>query len=111
METNPASIGEDAGSIPGLDQRVEDLALLWRWCRPAGAALIRSLAWEPPYAAGAALKRRSISTSPVTSLTTYNYNSTTDALAYAVNYIPVTYFSYGWKSVFLNPLHLFHPTP
>ena len=24
------------------------------WCRPAAAALIRPLAWEPPYAAGTA---------------------------------------------------------
>jgi len=31
-----------------------DLALLWLWCRPAAAAPIRSLAWEPPYAVGAA---------------------------------------------------------
>ena len=34
-----------------------DLALLRLWCRPATAALIRLLAWEPPYAMGAALKR------------------------------------------------------
>ena len=31
-----------------------DLALLWLWRRPAAAALIRPLAWEPPYATGAA---------------------------------------------------------
>ena len=30
---------------------------LWLWCRPAATALIRPLAWEPPQAAGAALKR------------------------------------------------------
>ena len=35
-----------------------DLALLWLWCRPAATALIRSLAWKPPYATGAALKRQ-----------------------------------------------------
>ena len=35
-----------------------DLALLWLWCRPASEALIRTLAWDPPYAAGAALKRQ-----------------------------------------------------
>ena len=27
-----------------------DPTLLWLWCRPASTALIRSLAWEPPYA-------------------------------------------------------------
>ena len=35
-----------------------DLALLWLWCRLAAVALIRPLAWEPPYAASAALKRQ-----------------------------------------------------
>ena len=34
-----------------------ELLWLWLWCRPAAAALIRPLAWEPPYAEGAALKR------------------------------------------------------
>ena len=34
-----------------------DLALLWLWCRRAAVALIRLLAWELPYAMGAALKR------------------------------------------------------
>ena len=34
-----------------------DPLLLWLWCRPAASALIGPLAWEPPYAAGAALKR------------------------------------------------------
>ena len=33
-----------------------DLALLWLWCRPAAIARIRPLAWEPPYATGAAQK-------------------------------------------------------
>ena len=32
--------------------------LLWLWCRPPAAAPIRPLAWEPPYAAHAALKKR-----------------------------------------------------
>ena len=30
---------------------------LWLWCRPAAMAPIWPLAWEPPYALGAALKR------------------------------------------------------
>ena len=32
-----------------------DLASLRLWCRPAAIAPIKSLAWESPYAAGAAL--------------------------------------------------------
>ena len=35
-----------------------DPALLWLWGRPAAAAMIRPLAWEPPYAAGEALKSK-----------------------------------------------------
>ena len=35
-----------------------DPVLLWLWCRPAAAAAIRPLAWEPPYAESAALKRQ-----------------------------------------------------
>ena len=49
---------EVAGSIPGLlTQWVNDLALLWLWCRSVAPALIRPLAWEPPYATGAALEK------------------------------------------------------
>ena len=32
--------------------------LLWLWCRPVATALIPPLAWEPPYASGAALKKK-----------------------------------------------------
>ena len=32
--------------------------LLWLWYRPAAVAPIRPLAWELPYAAGAAIKRK-----------------------------------------------------
>ena len=41
-----------AGRRPSLDP-----ALLWLWRRPAAMAPIRPLAWEPPYAAGAALEK------------------------------------------------------
>ena len=37
--------------------------LLWLWHRLAATALIRSLAWEPPYAASVALKRQKINQS------------------------------------------------
>ena len=35
-----------------------DPELLWLWYRPAAVAPIGPLAWEPPYAVGAALKRQ-----------------------------------------------------
>ena len=38
-------VGRRLGSEPEL---------LWLWCRLVATALIRPLAWEPPYAAGAA---------------------------------------------------------
>ena len=34
-----------------------DPMLLWLWQRPAATAPIRPLAWEPPYAMGAALEK------------------------------------------------------
>ena len=39
-------------------RRSSDPELLWLWCRPAAIALIRSLAWEPPYAKGVAPEKR-----------------------------------------------------
>ena len=45
----------DVGHRHGLD-----LVLLWLWCRPAAVAPITPTAWEPPYAAGAALKREGV---------------------------------------------------
>ena len=45
------------GHRPGLDP-----ALLWLWCELAAVALIQPLAWEPPYAAGAALKKKKMHT-------------------------------------------------
>ena len=41
-----------AGCRHGLD-----LVLLWLWSRPAATAPIKLLAWEPPYATGAALEK------------------------------------------------------
>ena len=39
--------------------------LLWLWCRLPAAALIRPLAWELPYATGAALKEKKKNLYPV----------------------------------------------
>ena len=68
-ETNPSSIHEDAGSIPGLGiwcycKLVCGLApaLLWLWQRLAPVAPIRFLAWELPYAVDVALKKKKIQT-------------------------------------------------
>ena len=73
-ETSPTRNQEVAGWIPGLAQWVRDPAfamscgvgrrcgldppLLWLWCRLAARAPIGPLPWEPPYAAGAALRRK-----------------------------------------------------
>ena len=73
VEMNPTSIHEGMGSIPGLTQWVQDLVLPWAvvevtdvariprccGCGVAGSKIrIQLLAWEPPHAAGVALKKK-----------------------------------------------------
>ena len=48
---NPTKNHEGVGCRHG-----SDLALMWLWLRLAAIALIRPLAWEPPYATGVALE-------------------------------------------------------
>ena len=38
-------------------RRDSDPLLLWLWRKPVATALIRPLAWKPPYAMGAALEK------------------------------------------------------
>ena len=45
-----------------VQRRSSDPVLPWLWYRPAAVAPMGPLAWEPPYAAGAALKNKNENT-------------------------------------------------
>ena len=63
-ELNLTRNNEAAGSIPGLAPWVKDLVLLWLWCRLVATVPTGPLAWEPPYAAGSALKSKTKTPKP-----------------------------------------------
>ena len=59
----PSTVGQGSGVAMscGVGRgRGLDPALLWLWCRLAATALIKSLAWDPPYATGAVLEKAKI---------------------------------------------------
>ena len=58
-------VGHRSGSDP---------ALLWLWHGPAAIASIRPLAWEPPYAAGVALKDKKTKKKKVNTLILFQIN-------------------------------------
>ena len=54
-----SGLGSGVAVSCGVGHRhILDLELLWLWCRMAAPAPIQPLAWEPPYAAGVALKTK-----------------------------------------------------
>ena len=53
-----SGLGSSVDVSCGVDRRCgSDPALLWLWRRPVVTAPIQPLAWESPYAAGAAQER------------------------------------------------------
>ena len=60
FEPWPCSVGQRSGIAMNCGvgcRRGSDPVLLWLWHRPEATALIRPLAWEPPYAEGVALEK------------------------------------------------------
>ena len=57
LETKKQEINDKIYGVPGSSRIFSDPALLWLWRRPVATAPIRPLAWEPPYAEGAALEK------------------------------------------------------
>ena len=55
-------------------RRGSDPALLWLWRRPVAKARIRPLAWEPPYAAGAAQEKAKKQTKSFLNIQTKAYS-------------------------------------
>ena len=59
----------------GVGRRLgSDPALLWLWHRQEATALIRPLAWDPPYATGAALEKTKRQKKQKNKNLNYNFN-------------------------------------
>ena len=77
-----------------------DRALLWLWRRLATTAPIRPLAWEPPYAAGAAQEIAKRQTNKQTKKTNYGLFSVTQYLDLLLSSI-IFQISHSLKFVFI----------
>ena len=88
-----------------------DPMLLWLWCRPAVAALIWLLAWEPPYAALRRQKKKKKESSSVTLsafiLFSHHYHPYIHDLFHQLGYFTWVLLLRGWWSSDLPP----PPTP
>ena len=80
------------------------LALLCLWCRLAAAALIRPLAWEPPYAASVALKRQKKKKRNNPNYPTSSLRPCSETQSPALSFLPSFLFSF---SLFLSFLFFF----
>ena len=88
------------------DRQSLDLALLWLWCRQAATAPIRPLAWEPPYATGAALERQKKTKQNKTAKKEHSYNphpmpDLSRCPIHIYSFVPLSFFSWDvYSSVF-----------
>ena len=86
----------------GVGQRPgSDLALQWLWHRPAAIALSEPLAWEPPYAAGMALKSKK-QTKKETPIYHLSYVITNQEFLTGIYYVQLKFF---FLSIYYAHLH------